>query len=86
MSRHSADSRTCWTRSLEPEPEAPGGIRLDAYDGEPGRDVLERLNRLIERGPFEVHLAGIFPLEELAKAQEVVARHHLGKVVVRVGG
>ena len=79
------DGRTAYPNGVEPEPEAARGLRLDAYDGDPGRDVLERLNRLIQRGPFEVHLAGIFPLEDLAKAQEVVARHHLGKVVVRVG-
>lgn len=76
--------RAAYPHGIEPEPEAVEGIRLQGYDGDPAPDVMERLNRLVERGPFEVHIAGVFPLEEIGKAMEAVGRHHLGKVVVRV--
>jgi len=46
---------------------------------------MERLNRLVESGPFEVHIAGIYPLEEIAEAEEAVGKHHLGKVLLRIG-
>jgi len=61
------------------------GVRLDAYNADPDPDIMERLNRLVERGPFEVHIAGIFPLEEIGKAMEAVGGHHLGKIILRVG-
>ena len=77
--------RAAYPRGVEPEPQAVDGIRLQAYDADPGRDALERLNRLVERGPFAVHIAAIFPLEEIREAQEVVGKHHLGKVLVRIG-
>src|SRR5690606_16645791 len=57
--------RAAYPHGVEPEPEAVRGIRLDGYDADPDPDVMERLNRLVERGPFEVHVAGVFPLEEI---------------------
>ncbi|HEY8483332.1 MAG TPA: NADP-dependent oxidoreductase [Longimicrobiales bacterium] len=77
--------RAAYPHGVDPEPQAVEGIRLQAYDADPGRDAMERLNRLVERGPFQVHIADIFPLEEIARAEEAVGRHHLGKVVLRIG-
>jgi len=77
--------RAAYPHGIEPAPQAVEGIELQAYDADPGRNAMERLNRLVERGPFQVHIADIFPLEEIARAEEAVGRHHLGKVVLRIG-
>jgi NADPH2:quinone reductase len=69
---------------VDPVPEAPEGVRLTMYDGIPDPEVLGRLNRLVEAGPFEVHVGALFEPAEVAEAQRAVEKHHLGKVVVRV--
>ena len=68
-----------------PAPKAPAGVSLDAYDGEGGREAINRLNELIEAGPFEVHVDRVFPLEQAAAAQAALEEHHLGKIRLRVG-
>jgi NADPH:quinone reductase-like Zn-dependent oxidoreductase len=58
-------------------------VKVTAYDGEPDRDVMDRLNRLIEDGPFEVHIARTFSLEQAADAHRALDEHHLGKLALR---
>ena len=77
--------RAAYPHGVEPEPEAVEGVRLQGYDGDPAPDVMERLNRLVERGPFEVHVAEIFPLEEIARAHEAVGRQGGGEDRVSAG-
>src|SRR5690606_39572550 len=77
--------RAAYPHGIEPEPEAVRGIRLDGYDADPDPDVMERLNRLVERGPFEVHVAEIFPLEEIAREHEAVGRQGGGEDRVSAG-
>ncbi|HET7826822.1 MAG TPA: NADP-dependent oxidoreductase [Anaeromyxobacter sp.] len=69
---------------VEPAPEAPKGVRVLAYDGEPGRDALERLNRLIGAGPFHVELGRTYRLEDAARAHREIEQHHLGKLALRM--
>jgi NADPH:quinone reductase-like Zn-dependent oxidoreductase len=59
-------------------------VRIDAYDGEISREAIEKLNRLIETGPFEVHVDRTFSLGEVAAAHEALNEHHLGKIVLKV--
>ena len=42
------------SEGVEPPPNPRPGIQLDRYDGNPDADILARLNRMIEAGPFEV--------------------------------
>ena len=44
---------------------------------------LEKLNRLIESGPFEVHVARTFPLDKAADAHRELDKHYLGKLALR---
>ncbi|TGV77174.1 NADP-dependent oxidoreductase, partial [Mesorhizobium sp. M00.F.Ca.ET.149.01.1.1] len=60
------------------------GVHLEAYDGRAEPELFERLNRLIEMGPFTVHVAAKYPLGEAAEAHRAVERHHLGKVALAV--
>lgn len=76
--------RAAYPNGVEPEPRAPDGIPLHAFNGEPDGDVIRRLGRWIERGPFEVHVARTFPLEQAADAHRALDEHYLGKLVLRI--
>ncbi len=76
--------RIAYPNGVRPEPAAPEGVATEAYDGEFGRTLLDRLNTLIESGPFEVRVDETFRLEEAAKAHDSLAEHHLGKIALRI--
>ena len=79
------DGRIAHPNGVMPVPKPPVKVKVDAYDGEGGREGLDRLNQLIEAGPFEVHVHRAFPLEQAAEAQAALDEHHLGKIALRVG-
>ena len=66
-----------------PAPKARPGVRVQSYDGEPNPEQIEKLNRLIEAGPFEVHVARTFPLDKAAEAHRELDKHYLGKLALR---
>ncbi len=76
--------RVAHPNGVEPAPRAPEGVTLLAYDGEPGREVLERLNRLVAAGPFHVELGRVYRLEDAARAHREIEGHHLGKLAFRI--
>lgn len=76
--------RIAYPHGVMPEPTAPEGVALEAYDGENSPKLIERLNSLIESGPFEVHVDETFPLEEASKAHASLDEHHLGKIALRI--
>ena len=69
-----------------PEPKAPDGVELKKANGFANRMLLDQLNRLIDMGEFQVHIAQTFGLEEAAQAQSAMKQHYLGKIVLRVSG
>ena len=85
LSAISEDGRVAHPNGVMPVPKARAGVSVEAYDGEGGRDAIDRLNELIEAGPFEVHVHRVFPLEQAADAQAALEEHHLGKIALRVG-
>ncbi len=76
--------RIAYPNGVEPAPSAPEGVTLLAYDGVPGPDAFERLNRLIAGGPFHVELGRVYRLEDAAQAHREIERHHLGKLALRI--
>lgn len=76
--------RIAYPHGVMPEPTAPDGVAIEAYDGENTPELIERLNSLIESGPFEVHVDETFSLEEASKAHAALDEHHLGKIALRV--
>jgi NADPH:quinone reductase-like Zn-dependent oxidoreductase len=80
-----ADGRIAHPNGVMPAPKAPARVKVEAYDGEGGREAIDRLNELVESDPFEVHLHRIFPLEQASAAQAALEEHHLGKIALRVG-
>jgi NADPH:quinone reductase-like Zn-dependent oxidoreductase len=76
--------RIAYPHGVEPEPKVRPGVTAQSYDGDPDPKVLQRLNRLIEAGPFEVHVAQTFKLDHAADAQRALDQHHLGKLALRL--
>ena len=60
--------RVAYPNGVMPEPHARPGVRLSSYDVIPGREATDKLNRLIDSGPFEIHVARTFPLDQAAEA------------------
>jgi NADPH:quinone reductase len=76
--------RIAYPNGVMPEPAAPDGVEIEAYDGEASPKLIERLNALIDSGPFEVHVDRVFRLEDAGKAHKALGEHHLGKLALRV--
>src|SRR5580765_6563619 len=51
------NGRVAYPNGVMPEPKAPSGVKSESYDMQPTAAQIEKLNRLIESGPFEVHVA-----------------------------
>jgi NADPH2:quinone reductase len=75
--------RAAYPNGVEPEPKERPGLNIKSYDGRPDQHVFDKLNRLIESGPFTVHISRIFPLERAAEAQRALVAHHLGKIALK---
>jgi len=77
-----SSGRVAYPRGVEPEPKARPGISINSYDGTPSREAMQKLNRLIEKAPFEVHVARTFPLEQASEAHRALDEHYLGKIAL----
>jgi NADPH:quinone reductase-like Zn-dependent oxidoreductase len=75
--------RVAYPSGVEPEPKVRPTIDVRRYDGMPQRGTIEKLNRLIDSGPFQVHVAQTFPLDKAAEAQRALEHHYLGKLALR---
>ncbi len=75
--------RVAYPNGVEPEPQARSGVAIQGYQGTPDPQAIEKLNRLIESGPFMVHVARMFPLDRAADAHRALATHYLGKLGLR---
>jgi NADPH:quinone reductase-like Zn-dependent oxidoreductase len=76
--------RVAYPNGVEPVPKVRPGVRLSSYDVVVDRKAIEKLNRLIEAGPFEVHVGRTFPLNQAAEAHRALTEHYLGKLALRV--
>jgi len=77
--------RIAYPHGVMPEPTAPKGVKIEGYDGESSPTFIDRLNALIDSGPFEVHVDRTFRLEDASMAHKALTEHHLGKIALRVG-
>ena len=76
--------RIAYPHGVMPEPTAPEGVAVEAYDGEFDPALIERLNALIDSGPFVAHVDRTFPLEQVSEAHKALTEHHLGKIALRI--
>ncbi|KAB8144675.1 NADP-dependent oxidoreductase [Chloroflexia bacterium SDU3-3] len=76
--------RVAYPSGVPIEAHAHPSLRVSSYNGEPDADIIQRLNRLIEVEPFDLHVAQTFPLAQAAEAHRALASHYLGKLVLQV--
>lgn len=77
--------RVAHPNGVEPAPKPPAGIKVQNYDGDVDGQIIPKLNKLIEAGPFHVEIAKTFPLEGVADAHKFLGQHYLGKLALRIG-
>jgi NADPH:quinone reductase-like Zn-dependent oxidoreductase len=75
--------RVAYPSGVEPEPRAIPGVTIKRYDGNPTPETIQRLNHLIESGPFQVHIARTFALDQAADAHRELDKHYLGKLALK---
>lgn len=78
--------RVAYPKGVTPTPNAPPGLSMGAYDAIRGPEAAAKLERLIAAGPFDVHVAGVFELDEIAQAHRRLETHVIGKLVLRMAG
>ena len=76
--------RVAYPNGVEPEPRAPKGVQLIAFDGIPTRRAFDRLNAVIGRKRLHVELERTYSLKQAAAAHRDLGRHHVGKVAFRL--
>jgi len=77
-----AGGRAAYPNGVEDAPQARDGVKVTSYNGEPDPQTFAELNELIDGGPFEVHIARTFKLEDAAKTQQALNDHYLGKLAL----
>jgi len=77
--------RVAYPHGVEPEPKPRPGITVTAYDGVPSPEAIKKLNELIEKGPFEVHVARTFSLGQAGDALQALKQHYVGKIRLQPG-
>lgn len=72
--------RVAYPIGVKPKPKARPGVLLSSYDAIwRGQLASAKLQRLLDSGPFEIHIAHAFPLEHIAEAHRALGEHFLGK-------
>ncbi len=74
--------RLAFPNGVQPAPKGGPGVETINYNGTPDRQTFDRLNALIEAGPFTVPIAGTFPLSKAAEAHAALDQHRLGRSVL----
>src|SRR5215471_10643862 len=77
--------RVAWPNGVEPAPRKRRGVKMTAYDAEPGPSEFERLNRAIEGSRLKVPIDREYSLADAAAAHRRLAQGGvLGRIVLRV--
>jgi NADPH:quinone reductase len=76
--------RLAFPSGVQPEPARRPGIEVLNFNGDPDRELIDRLDRMIELAPLYVHVDRTFALADAAAAQEALAEHHLGKYALLI--
>ena len=74
--------RAAYPNGVEDPPKPREGVKVTSYNGEPDPQTFAKLNELIDGGPFQVHIAQTFKLEDAAQAQRALENHYLGKLAL----
>jgi NADPH:quinone reductase-like Zn-dependent oxidoreductase len=76
--------RVAYPNGVERAPKVRPGVRLSSYDVVVDPKAIDKLNHLIEAGPFEAHVARTFRLDQAAAAHNALKEHYLGKLALQL--
>lgn len=77
--------RVAYPHGVEPEPRRRKNVRLIAYDARSTPRHFAQLTSAIEECGLQVPLAGVYPLDQAAKAHERLEEEHVrGRVALKV--
>jgi NADPH:quinone reductase-like Zn-dependent oxidoreductase len=77
--------RLAFPNGVWPEPRKRRKIQVLAYNAEPGPREFERLEHAAAQARLTVPIAGVFSLEQAAKAHETLEQGHvLGRIVLKI--
>jgi NADPH:quinone reductase len=74
--------RIAYPNGIARAPSALPGRELHSYDADRSPARIAQLHRLIEMGPFEIHIARAFSLAQTAQAHHELTTHYLGKLAL----
>ncbi len=77
--------RIAYPNGVQPIPTAPAGMTIQAYNANVDPAMAVKINKLIDAGPFKVHIAKSFPLAQTAESQQFLEKHYLGKLSLKIG-
>ncbi len=77
------NGRVAYPNGVMPVPKASPGVTVKNYNGMPDRALIDKINHLIEAGPFHVNIARTFPLSKAVEALHALGTHYLGKLALR---
>jgi NADPH:quinone reductase-like Zn-dependent oxidoreductase len=77
--------RVAFPNGIYPVPEVNSGIEVLPYNGEPDREIIQRLNALIVGCKIKiVHVDRVFPLTEVIEAHKALNEHYIGKLALKI--
>jgi len=59
------------------------GVQVNSFDVVVDQAAIDKLNRLIEAGPFGAHVAHNFRLDQAVDVHRALDAHYLGKLAMR---
>lgn len=77
------NGRVAYPNGVRPEPKARSGLKVNNYNADYDAELMEHLNRLIEAGALNVHIARTFSLKQVAEAHRALDGHYLGRLALR---
>ena len=79
--------RVGYPNGVEPAPRKRAHVRLRSYDAKASPEAFTRLNRAVVASKLRVPIYATLPLEQVAKAHQLVEKGHvLGKIVLTTRG
>lgn len=80
------EGRVAYIVPVEEEPEPPRGISAHFFSAQPDGDRLAALASMFDAGQLRMNLQEVVPLEEAARAHDIVEEGHTrGKIVLGIG-
>ncbi len=76
--------RVAYPYGVRPEPVGRSGLQVKGYSSNSDRELMDKLNELIDLDPFEVHISRMFSLEHVDEAHLALNTHYLGRLALQL--